>query len=99
MKPKLTLEQLTGVLLDKVVIDSFEGSIYQAAIVAVDQSEQPLWLTEQQRLRCRNLTEIRELLAPLTIDHLYLRQNSPYDEMIGQPTRSEPNTLLLELTQ
>ncbi len=99
MAEKLTLAQLANVTLDRVVIDSFEGSIYQAAMVTADQTERPLWLTEQQRLRCRNLTEIRELLAALTINRLYLRQNSPYDEMVGQPHRDAPNTLLIELEQ
>lgn len=99
MAEKLTLAQLGNVSLPKVIIDSFDGSIYQAAVVALGGREQPLWLDQNKRVRCNNLEEIRELLAPLNIHQLYLRQNSPYDEMIGQPLRSEPNTLLIELTQ
>ena len=99
MADKLTLSQLDNVSLPKVIIDSFDGSIYQAAVVALGGREQPLWLDRHKRVRCNSLAEIRELLAPLTIHQLFLRQNSPYDEMIGQPLRSEPNTLLIELTQ
>lgn len=99
MTQKLLLNQLNNVALAKVIIDSFDGSIYQACAVTVGGREQPLWFSEQQRLRSNSLSEIRELLGPLHIGALYLRQNSAYDEMIGQPLRSEPNTLLLELSQ
>ncbi|NIB39075.1 hypothetical protein HBA55_05725 [Pseudomaricurvus alkylphenolicus] len=80
-----------------VIIESYEGGIYQA-YWRDGKTEHLIWLDEHTPLSCRNLTNMRQLLSDLDETALWLRQNSAYDEMIGQPQSAAANTLLIPLT-
>ncbi|MGD9661763.1 MAG: DUF6482 family protein [Porticoccaceae bacterium] len=82
--------------LNKVVIVSLDPSFYQL-LVAVDDVEYLVWEAEGKVLTTRNLTLMREKLADLSIGELVLRQESAYDEMVGQPVRSTSNALEVRL--
>lgn len=96
MKIQLSeLQQLAAI--DKVIIRSFECSLYQAFAVINDQ-ELVIYEDGQQRLCRRNAGAIKEALASLEIHNLLLQQQSAFDEMIGQPLREGSNMLELPLS-
>lgn len=95
---KLLLKDFkAGQQLEQVIIHSLEGSLYQAAVV-VDGVERLLWVTETEPLRTRNLIAMKESLAHLSINKLLMRQESAYDEMVGQPVKAMANTLEIPLS-
>ena len=79
-----------------MIIHSLDPSIYQVS-VELDGIERPLWETPERLLTRRNLTALRELFSALEIGALVLRQQSAYDEMVGQPQRGGANTLEVPL--
>ena len=81
----------------QTIIESYEGCLYQA-FVRSGNSEQLLWIDSNTPLRSHSLTALREQIAFLNITSLHLRQNSAYDEMVGQPLKAQPNTLLIPLS-
>lgn len=83
-------------MVPELIIESCDLSLYQCYL-QVEGRERLIWESEAKPLRRFNLTELRKLLATVTIERLLLRQSSAYDEMIGQPSRDVPNTLLVEL--
>ena len=78
-------------------VNSLERSIYQVCI-ATPEGEALLIDTDGTIFRRRNLQSVREALRDRGVSELVLRQQSAYDEMIGQPTREQPNTLELPLS-
>ena len=96
---RLTLKELvdkTGSAPVDIIVASYEGSLYQA-FVQSGEDEHLIWHDNDKPLKTHNLQEMRERLHGLNIGQLFLRQDSAYDEMIGQDTRVEPNTLKLKL--
>ncbi len=80
----------------ELTIRSLDLALYQAEVTLAgvdrllcDDCDKPL--------RFRTLQAAREALAPLTARRLQLVHQSAYDEMIGQPGRSQPNTLAVPL--
>ncbi|GAB3097767.1 hypothetical protein G8770_15270 [Aestuariicella hydrocarbonica] len=94
---KLLLEELSEHSCLSVVIESYDGALYQA-FVAQEGAERLIWADHHTPLKTRNLTNMRTLLSTLNLESLHLRQNSAYDEMIGQSQRQQPNTLLLPIS-
>ncbi|MCK9505410.1 MAG: DUF6482 family protein [Porticoccaceae bacterium] len=94
---KLLFNQLASYEpLAKVVVVSLDPSFYQLLAV-VDGVEHLVWETEEKILSQRNLTAMREKLADLAIGEVVLRQESAYDEMVGQPVRAQSNALEVKL--
>lgn len=81
----------------KFIVYSIDGSIYQ--VFAQTLAGEALLLGDDgQILRWRNLQSVRDFLRQLSVSEVILRQNSAYDEMIGQPVSELPNTLELPLS-
>lgn len=96
---KITLQQLqrsTG--LKRIVIHSLDCSIYLAY---ADFGDGALLVTEPdgKALRTRNVTAMKQRLAEVPVPALFLRQQSAYDEMVGQPTREGDNSLEVPLAR
>ncbi len=79
-----------------VVIRSLDQALYQATVV-LEEGERLLLDSKLRPLRFHSLQAMREALAPLDIGSLTLRQQSAYDEMIGQPLRDGSNVLEVPL--
>ncbi|WP_439136499.1 DUF6482 family protein [Pseudomaricurvus sp.] len=80
----------------QVIIDSYEGGIYQA-FLCEDGTENLIWLDQDKPLKTRSLIEMRDQLDPLRPASMYLRQQSAYDEMVGLPARAADNTLMVPI--
>tara|TARA_R110001599_G_scaffold332038_1_gene547111 strand:- start:27067 stop:27444 length:378 start_codon:yes stop_codon:yes gene_type:complete len=96
---KITLQQLQhSVGLTRVVIHSLDFSIYLAY---ADFGAEPLLVTEAdgKPLRTRNVTEMKQRLAGVPLPALFLRHQSAYDEMVGQPLRTGDNSLEVPLAR
>lgn len=79
-----------------IIIASYEGGIYQAFMVK-GKTQVLIWKDEKNTLKAHSLGEMRELLESVNIASLSLKQDSAYDEMIGQQQRVEDNTLFVPL--
>lgn len=96
---KISLQQLQrSVGLTRVVIHSLDFSIYLAY---AEFGGDPLLVTEVdgKPLRTRNITEMKQRLAAVPLPALFLRQQSAYDEMVGQPVRMGDNALEVPLAR
>ena len=82
--------------IDELIIHSLEQALYHALVV-VDGTEHLVWEDEKKILTTRSLTEMREIFQHLVIGENVLRHESPYDEMIGLPVKSESNRLEVPL--
>ena len=80
----------------KGVVHSIEGSIYRLSVV-VDGREMRVLDRDGKAFRRRSMPEVREALQGTCVEGLVLRQQSAYDEMIGQSVRLEANTLEVHL--
>jgi len=96
---KITLQQLQhSVGLARVVIHSLDFSIYLAY---ADFGGDPLLVTEAdgKPLRTHNITAMKQRLAAVPVPALFLRHQSAYDEMVGQPVRAGDNSLEVPLSR
>lgn len=82
--------------LEKAIIESLDPALYRL-LVLVEGEEVLVTEKNGTSLVKRNQNDLRELLAPFAIASLVLRHQSAYDEMIGQPVRSESNRLEIPL--
>jgi hypothetical protein len=80
-----------------VVIRSVDLSLY-IAVAELEGKECLVANSDGSTLKTRNLLEMKQLLADLTIGELVLRQESAYDEMVGQPAREGSNALEVGLS-
>ncbi len=84
--------------IEKVIIHSLDQALYCIAIEH-DGEQRHLVDDDGSLFKRHNLMLIRELLEPLHIGELVLRQQSAYDEMVGQPLRQGDNTLEVRLAK
>ena len=82
----------------KGVVHSIEGSIYRLSVV-VDGREMRVLDRDGNAFRRRSIQEVREALQGTGVERLVLRQQSAYDEMIGQSVRLEDNTMEVQLAR
>ncbi|GAA5317284.1 MAG: hypothetical protein AseanaTS_24890 [Candidatus Pelagadaptatus aseana] len=82
--------------IDKVIIHSLDLCLYQAS-VAVEDIEMLVTDSRGKPLRKFNILEMQAVFRGLPIGEMVLRQQSAYDEMVGQPVRAESNTLEVPL--
>lgn len=80
----------------KGVVHSIEGSIYRLSVVSHGR-EMHVLDSDGKAFRRRSIEEVREALQGSRVERLVLRQQSAYDEMIGQAVRQEDNTLEVQL--
>ncbi|MEH6516041.1 MAG: DUF6482 family protein [Halioglobus sp.] len=83
--------------VERVIIQSVDLSLYIAFAVSGD-TELLITDSDGSSLKTRNLLKMRELLSPLNIESLVLRQESPYDEMVGQSADKIDNSLEVSLS-
>ena len=77
-----------------VIIHSLDRALYQVTVLQHGR-EQLLVAGCGRPFRSHNLQQVRETLQGMPVSSIALRQQSAYDEMIGQPARQEANTLEL----
>ncbi len=82
--------------IDVVIIHSIDLSLYQVSVV-VDGKEYYVVDKRGQPLKSHNKLELQALFKNIDVGVMRLRQQSAYDEMIGQPLRSGDNTLEVSL--
>lgn len=80
----------------KVTVHSFERALYQVTVL-VDGREELLLEEGGRTFRRRSINAVREALAEVALAELVLRQESAYDEMIGQTVRHQDNALVVAL--
>jgi Family of unknown function (DUF6482) len=79
-----------------VIVHSHDRCVYTAS-VRVAGGECILTDDRGCSLRARNLLDMRRALEPLAHLPAVLRQDSPYDEMVGQSAPGAGNTLEIPL--
>ena len=80
-----------------MIIHSLEQALYQVTL-EVDGEERLLVEKDGRTFRRHSLQQVREALQTLPVASLRLRQQSAYDEMIGQPAREGSNVLEVTLS-
>lgn len=82
--------------IKKVIIHSLDCSLYQVSVLIEGQE---LYVTDQQGklLRSNNKLSLQALFEGLPYRTMVLRQQSAYDEMVGQPLREADNFLEVPL--
>ena len=80
-----------------VIIHSLDQALYQVTLL-IDGEEYLLLENAGRPFRRHSLGKVRKALQNLPVASLTLRQQSAYDEMIGQPNREGPNTLEVPLS-
>ncbi len=82
--------------IDKVVIDSIEQALFT---VEIEIAGDTYYITEKtgKRLTRRSILDIQKLFIPVSVKSMFLRHNSPYDEMIGHDVNTSSNELLVPL--
>lgn len=93
---KILFSELEQLSVDLLIINSLDQSLYQA-LVKIDGIEHPVWENSTTPLSYRSLTAIRKRFSELAIHKTLLRQDSSYDEMIGQPGSANHNRLQVPL--
>jgi hypothetical protein len=89
----LSIKQLKDKIIDELLVYSMDGSLYGVTVV---MGERYYKLKKGfKTYRSYSVLSIEKDLAACNIKKLTLVQDSPYDEMIGHPTRQAPNTLSL----
>ncbi|GGY48658.1 hypothetical protein GCM10011297_22100 [Bacterioplanes sanyensis] len=83
--------------IDKVVIHSLDLCLYQVS-VWVNGEEQYVTDSKGKLLRSFNLLNLQTLFEGLPVTQMVLRQQSAYDEMVGQPSREHSNALEVPLS-
>lgn len=82
--------------IDKLVIHSLDLSLYQVSVV-IDDEEHYVTDDKGQFLRAFSIVELQKQCRKLKAKHQVLRQQSAYDEMVGQPSRDSSNLLEVPL--
>ena len=95
---KISFEEFTRLAAPvPVVIHSLDQALYQVTLV-IDEREHLLVENNGKTFRRHSLQQVREALQTLPVASLVLRQQSAYDEMIGQPVREGSNALEVPLS-
>jgi hypothetical protein len=95
---KLSVEEAArDETLQRVIVRSLDHCVYTASAL-VAGGECILTDERGRTLRARNLLAMRESLASLAHCPAVLRQDSAYDEMVGQAPDGPANTLEIPLS-
>jgi len=94
---KITLRELRGCQVQKLVIESVDLSLYIAQ-ATVDDDVRLVVDEDGKPLKERNLLGMRRHFAGISVDACVLRQRSAYDEMIGHSWQAGNNTLEIPMT-
>lgn len=96
IQPILLKELNSYQRIDRVIVESLEQALYR---VTLELDGQRYFLADNtgKSLTKRSKLDILLLLKSITIDELYLKHSSPYDEMIGLEENDFDNELLVPL--
>ena len=96
IKPFFLKELSTCERLDRVIVESIEQALYR---VTIEMDGQRYYLVDNngKNVTKRSKLDILLLFKSITIDELYLKHTSPYDEMIGLQEGDHDNELLVPL--
>ena len=95
---KLTIAQFAALPdVADVTIHSLEQALYQVT-VSLPTGSHLLVDKKGVTIRSRNLQSMREMLKVLPVRSITLRQESAYDEMVGQPVRESSNALEVNIS-
>jgi hypothetical protein len=95
---KRTLKELAAHgQIDRLVIRSVDLSLY-IAVAEMAGDDCLITNNDGSTLKTRNLLEMKQAVADLCFGELVLRQESAYDEMVGQPDREGSNALEVGLS-
>ncbi len=83
--------------LKKVIVHSIDQMLYIITVV-IDGHEHLLYANDGRPFRTSRISEVHQALAQANAEETVLRQQSPYDEMVGQPPREGDNTLEVPFT-
>lgn len=78
--------------IDKLVIHSLDLALYQVSVL-VDGEEHFVTDDKGKFLRAHSILELQKQCRNLKANKQVLRQQSAYDEMVGQPSRISTNEL------
>lgn len=82
--------------IPKVIIHSLDLSLYVCSVI-IDNEEHYLVGKDGLPIKAFNKLEIQALFEKLNVQLIVLRQQSAYDEMVGQPPREADNTMEVPL--
>lgn len=82
--------------IDKACIHSLDMSLYQLSVV-IEGAELYVTDDDDRMLRSLNLCQMQALLEDLPVRETVLRQESAYDEMVGQSVRECSNAMEIPL--
>ncbi len=83
-------------VIDKLIFHSIDLSLYMVSAI-IDGEEHYITDSKGAFLKSHNLIELQKLLCEVSATETVLRHSSPYDEMIGGPDKTDPNTLEVPL--
>lgn len=93
----ITLEALKRrATVAKVIVHSLDPCLYQCTAL-VDGQEVLVVDDQAKPLRAFNVLDAQAYFDGITVELMVLRQQSAYDEMVGQPLRDGSNTLEVPL--
>jgi hypothetical protein len=87
----IKLKQLPRHSIDELHIVSLCQSLYTVRMMLAGEEVQVL--KGRDPYRARSIGEVYQDFARCDIKKMTLVQDSPYDEMVGQPVSDQPNTL------
>lgn len=82
--------------IDKLVIHSLDLALYQVSVL-VDGEEHFVTDDKGKFLRAHSILELQKQCCHLKAKKQVLRQQSAYDEMVGQPSKDGTNELEVPL--
>ncbi|MDK2597680.1 DUF6482 family protein [Pseudoalteromonas obscura] len=90
---KITLAALVDKpIIEKFIINSLDQALYQLSVCLGD-SEYIVVDAQGKGIKAHNPLALQKLVQHLPYQKMMLRQQSAYDEMIGQPVRQSSNLL------
>lgn len=81
--------------IEKIVVHSLDQMLYQVSVILGGQ-EYYVVDKKSKLIRSHNILSIQALFDGLNYKNMVLRQQSAYDEMVGQPPKGD-NTLEVPL--
>ena len=90
---KITLDECLSLKsIEKVVINSYEQSLYLVSVIVNDEEQ---FVTDERGnfLKSFNKLELQKLFSNSSVRKMVVRHKSAYNEMIGLPNQEEDNTL------
>lgn len=77
------------IVIQRLEVQSFEMNVYLVKITANDKCGM-VYDKHDKPMRFHNSQQIRDYFEHCTVEHSVMVHDSPYDEMIGNPTKAEP---------